>query len=281
MTVLAFGLHASHASGANDPVTVVLVDGRQVKAQIDPRTDGRLLWLTTLVDRGHLSHSVPWADVVQIDIEGQKFGGWLAQAAVAVIRDHEALEQRPEMPQRPPAFSRAPIPEGFTRPVPVSDLPDRKVHGLTISASLANWDQDVADDGLFVELVPADAVGNPVECDAVADFTLRAWKSSVHGGTVTARSERWSKAVRQGDFRLGSVNFRLPFRQVEAWRSSEWWSRGVLEVRLTVPGSGVVQRTLTDLRLRAVEPMRDLLEQHAGDRYFSSENIRRQASDAL
>lgn len=264
----------------DDPVVVRLVDGSRVKAQIDQRTDGDRLWLTTLLERGRVSQSIPWQDVLQIEIAGRSYEGWVAQAAVASIREQEPQDRNRKAQQRPESLDVEPFAGSVPsrRPsVTPRDLPNPRVEAMQISARLANWDQDVAEDGLLVELVPYDSYGNPIACDGVVDFTLRAWKASARGSGLGTHTERWSKAVRAADFESGSVFFRLPFRAIEPHQSSEWWAHGALEARLTVPGSGVVQRTLADLRLRQFEPVRDTLEQRAGTRYFSSENVRREA----
>ncbi len=271
------------ARAADDPVLVQLANGASVRAALDGRTDGDILWLTTSLVGGSLSQSIPWEEVRQVEIGGERFDGSVVRAAVATIRDVSPVNQ----PDPIPGFLALPDAErlgAVDRSLDEDTVLDRggaslapKVQAITISAWLANWDQDVAVDGLGVELTAYDSLGNPISCNGTVNFVLQAWKTSGRDRHLEIRPERWTQTVRAGDFNSGRVFFRLPFRTVRPDRSSDWWSRGVLQIRLTVPGSGVIERTLSDLRLRHAEPMRDAWEQHTGRRSFPGENVQRRA----
>lgn len=265
----------------DDPILVRLVDGKQVTATIDRRTDQDRLWLTTSLDGGSLCQAIPWQEVNQIEIGGQNFTGAVVRAAVTTI-----LQTTPGRAQAMPPLAARIDSEALetgtwqqaSPPVPPTRSASRpKVQAMSVSAWLANWDQDVAVDGLLVELTPRDAWGNPISCDGTANFLLQAWKTSGRDRHLEIRPERWTQSVRAGEFAAGSVVFRLPFRTIQPQRNSDWWPHGVLLIRLTVPGAGVVERTLSDLRLRCAEPMRDTWEQYTGHRYFPGENTRRHA----
>lgn len=284
MAALAIAVLAQPVFAITEPVVVRLADGRRVKAQIDHRTDGDQLWLITLLAGGHVSQSISWDDVLELEVAGENVDGRVAQAAVATLRDQELPDKDEAESRRPIKLEIGPAAENraLNRPAELRadarrQSPGSRVDAMALSAWHSNWDQDIVDDGLVVELVPYDAYGNSAVCDGVVDFTLRAWKESVHESGLGTRTERWTRVVRAADFESGRVLFRLPFRVIEPHQSSQWWARGALEVRLTVPGSGVVERTVTDLRLRPLEPMRDALEQREGRRYLSSENVRREA----
>lgn len=273
------------ARGAGGPVIVELTDGDCVEAALDARTDGSRLWLTTNLASGSLSQSIPWEHVHEVEIAGQNFEGRLVRIAVETIRDAEASPKvEPASPHRTlldgetlksegrPWQSNARLPD-------VSPRSHRapRVEAMTVSARLANWDQDLAVDGLVVELRTYDSDGARIACNGNVTFALQTWKSSGRDDGVGMHSERWTRAVRGADFESGSVHFRLPFRVIEPQDSSDWCPHGALHVRMAIPGSGVVERTVTDVRVREIEPMRDTLEQNTGRRYFPSENIQRQA----
>ncbi len=284
LAALVIAVFAQPVFAVTEPVLVRLVDGRRVKAQIDHRTDGNQLWLSTLLAGGHVSQSISWEDVLEMEIAGENVDGRVAQAAVATLRGQELPDKAEAGSRRPIKLEIGPaVGSGaFDRPAGLRvdarrQSPRSRVDAMAISAWHANWDQDVVDDGLVVELAAYDAYGNSVVCDGAVDFTLRAWKESGHGSGLGTHTERWTRVVRAADFESGRVFFRLPFRVIEPHQNSQWWARGALEARLTVPGSGVVERTVTDLRLRPLEPMRDSLEQRGGRRYLSSENVRREA----
>lgn len=264
----------------DERVLVELVDGKRVTASLDSRTNPNVLWLTTSLGKGELCQSIPWTDVRRIKIGEQEFDGSLVHAAVALIcqTSHERLET----PSGQTRIDSETLKTGtWQQPdeqaKPRRHAPGHKVQAMSVSAWLANWDQDVAADGLMVELTPYDSWGDPVSCNGTANFTLQAWKTSGRDRHLEIRPERWSRSVRASDSTSGSLIFRLPFRTVQPQRNSDWWPHGVLQVRLAVPGSGVVERTLSDLRLRYAEPMRDTWEQYTGHRYYPGENVQRHA----
>lgn len=268
---------------AADPVVVHLANGDRVKAEIDPRSNASQLWLSTFLDRGRLSQVVSWDRVRQIEIDGQVLEGAAARAA-ATQRAREAFrdiapQSLPRSLPRPQIDRVDTKPRPFETPMGPQTRPrtNAKVLAMSVSAYLANWDQDSAIDGLEVEIMPLDSYGSPVACDGVVNLTLQAWKDSSHATRPSRRSERWTKSVRADQFEHGRIVFRLPFRVLRPGESSLWRPHGALLVRLTAPGSGVVDRTLTDLRIRPFEPMRDGLEAATGQRYFPSENAHRQA----
>jgi hypothetical protein len=270
---------------ADDPIVVTLAGGGRARAAMDPRTDGDRLWLTTSLGRGSLSQSIPWEHVREVEIAGRSFEGRVVRAAVATIREG-APRKRPAPTPRHPALPVGEMVGTGNQPrqgevkTPVARSPARsapRVQAMTVSARLANWDQDIAFDGIAVELTAYDSRGERIGCDGTVDFTLRTWKTSGRDGRLGMRSESWTETVKAADFVAGSALFRLPLRDVRPQWSSEWWSHGALQARLAAPGSGVVERTVTDLRLRQFEPMRDTLEQRTGRRFFPSESTQRQA----
>ncbi len=283
MVALVFAAPQMPVLGADDLVGVELTNGNRVKAAIEGRTDGSRLWLTTSLGRGRLSQSIPWEHVREVEIEGQRFEGRVVRAAVATVRDAELPRLAP-LPRQLEQPDTRRIAKGLrlrqaeaTLPVAESRAPSPvKVQAMTVSARLANWDQDTAVDGLIVELTPRDSLGNRVSCNGTVNIELQAWKTSGRGGRMGICSERWTRSVTAGDFDSGSVFLQLPFRVIQPQLNSDWWSHGVLQIRLAAPGSGVVERTLTDLRLRPFEPMRDTLEQRTGRRNFPGENVQRQ-----
>ena len=230
------------ACATEDFVLVKLADGVNVRAVFDKRTDQERLWLTTSLGDGSLSQSIPWEEVTQVEIGGQSFEGRIVRAAVATLRDaspsrHEAA---------PPGLIRLDAEttgsdsweSADSRASRSRTSASPKIEAMTVSAWLANWDQDVAVDGLAVELTAYDSYGDPVPCDGTVNFVIQAWKTSGRNRHLEVRPERWTRTVTADEFRSGSVFFRLPFRAIEPHGSSAWWPHGVLQIRLAVPGIG-------------------------------------------
>ncbi len=285
MTAFLSGVLQLPAISADDLDVVRLADGRCIQATVDRRTDRDCLWVTTCLDRGSLSQSIPWQLVRELEIGGRTYEGRVVRVAVETIRDAfpstiaEATSRHPvQLNSESLARQERSLQRQATVPIVSSKTGSNPtVQAMTVSARLANWDQDTAVDGLLVELTPFDSYGNRVSCGGTVSFTLQAWKTSDRDRRVRISSERWTRNVQAGDFDSRAAVFRLPFRGVQPQENSDWWSHGVLRVRLTSPGSGVVERTLTDLRLRPFEPMRDMQEQRTGRRSFPGENVQRHA----
>ena len=274
-----FAPFSAHAT--DDPVQVELIGGKRVSAELDGRTNQDRLWLSTSLRNGSLSQSISWEDVRRIQIAGRSFDSRVVRAAVATLRDASPTppETVPSTANRIDGKTVRPgtwlEPNARTSESSPPSLP--KVHAMTIWAWLENWDQDVNADGLIVELTTYDSYGNPIPCEGTVNFVLHAWKTSGRDRHLEIRPERWTRNIRLEESQSGTVRFRLPFRAIQPHTGSEWWPHGILQVRLVVPGSGIIERTLTDLRLRRAEPMRDTWELHTGHRDFSGENIRRHA----
>jgi hypothetical protein len=279
------------ASADDGPVVIDLANGRRVQAVIDPRTDADRLWLATALDHGTISQSIPWGDVRHVEIAGHSYEGPVVQAAVATIcksraprparlalaqhatrLDSNSLRLGAQPPER---ADRLPVAR-MSR-VGTSRVGAPKIEAMSVSAQLGNWDRDVLIDGLHVEITPYDSSGRPIPCDGTVEILLRAWKASGRNGRTGMRSERWTVSVDASDFVSGSVFLQLPFRALRPQVGSDWWPYGALQVRLVTPGSGVIERTLSDLRLRPFEPTRDMFEQRTGRRFFPGENVQHHA----
>lgn len=285
LTLVVLVMAAIPLAGLADDasVTVRFTGGRCVQAVVDRRTDRDRLWLTTQLDHGHISQAIPWDRVSSVEIGGQAFEKQVVQAAVLTI-----MEAAPSGPDASPPqdlirldshslhLERQSAGTHATRADRASFRAPPNVRSMSVSAWLGNWDSDIPADGLVVEILPYDSQGVPTACSGTLEFILRTGKTSPRTGRAAARSERWIRTISRDDFVSGYIVMRLPFQTIRPETSSDWWSHGALQVRLIAPGSGVIERTLTDLRLRPFEPMRDMLEQYTGDRYFPDERVQHQ-----
>ena len=268
-------------SSAEEPILVEFVSGGSVEAMLDSRTDRERLWLTTAIGNSSLAQSIPWENVRQMKIDGRCYEGRTVRTAIAILLDSSS-DRRERSASGLHRLNREVTASGSWLHVKRQEIDSRpaptpRVQAMTVSAWLENWDGDVNPDGLMVELTPFGQYGDPIPVDGTATFSLQSWKTSGRDRHLEVRPEKWSRTVRSDEFGSGSVLFRLPFRSIQPHASSEWWSRGVLQIRLVVPGAGVLERTLTDLRLRHAEPMRDTWELYTGQRHLPGENNRRHA----
>jgi len=146
---------------------------------------------------------------------------------------------------------------------------------LSTSVRAANWDADVAMDGLIVELAPCDSQGLPVAVRGTVEVHLFVART---GGNRVGRSvvqlPRWVERVETSDFATGTARLQLPFGPFQPERDLTWAAYGTVHVRLNVPGQGTFQATEGMVRLRPFSPLRDQYQLETGRRWLPIERRR-------
>jgi hypothetical protein len=256
------------------PLRIELSDGRTVSGTLDSQTTADRLWLRSEADGAQLTSSFDWSSITAA------FQGERPISARALHSTAAALESRPapldsesnSLPR--PAFLQAgAVPEPLPSPAP-------RVQSLRIESTLANWDSDVAPDGLQITLYPLTAAGGWTPVRGNLDLTLMA--------EVEPRPEsqqrylqagfhelaRASHLVREVDFAQGPATFALPFARVQPDLATQIATYGVVHARLGVPSQGTFEASDPFGRLRQASPTRDRLQLFRGQRYFPVDSYR-------
>lgn len=149
-------------------------------------------------------------------------------------------------------------------------LPQAQATGLRFSAGPGNWSTGVKPDGLALDIF------TPLGTDASQlrgslEVELYGWRTARdRRPDAPQRLERWVLPL-DGLNTAGRTTFELPYRQSRPQTDMTIAPGGLLHVRVNVPGEAVVERSLTDVRLRPYSSWRDRLQQTTGRRYLTTE----------
>ena len=147
---------------------------------------------------------------------------------------------------------------------------------VRIYASVANWDNDPADDGLLVTVFPTTTSGQLRPIDGQLNLKLF--------GRVNQRSlirrqfpelTRGSFRVRATDFGPDGATYKFRFRNFHPEKKLDIDVFGLLTARMVVTGHGTFDASDSNVRLRRLSRFRDRLQFQSGRRFLPAENSRR------
>jgi hypothetical protein len=264
-------------AGTGDRLTVEVASGRRFAAELDVRTDADQLWLRWNGRSGYLLRPIDWDRVQWVELNGEVYTGREVQEAVALIRETtptpEIILAPAAMPTAPPdlCLTAGPLPPPPSY-VAAHRFEPPRVRSVAIEAHLANWDGDVEADGLLLDLYPLDGAGfvlpvrGTLQVELIGEAT-----GSARSGQPYAVLGRWTEQVCPVDFDASGARYKLPFRQTHPEFDLRWAPKGLVHVRLAVPGEGLFEASRSMVRIRSASAMRDRLQQAAGQRFFSFE----------
>jgi hypothetical protein len=171
---VALALLMATASPAGQPVTVELVAGERVTAEVDSRTSSQQLWLRYASGNAQLLRAIEWDQVARATVDREDLDA-------AAFRQ-KALQLR--TPYESPTQSRQ-RPQAETPRHPDPSPPPRfgagawscRVESIWASAELANWDADPECEGLLLRVVPLNCFGVPVAVGGIVEAEL--WEDRV------------------------------------------------------------------------------------------------------
>jgi hypothetical protein len=263
---------------AEGQVRVLLASGRHFTAEVDRRTDATTLWLRWSQGTGVILRPIGWDRVVQVEIAGAVFSGHVVRQAVISVRrelpvalnlpaaSSAAPEDRPSIPPRPAAIAA----EAAAAP--------RRVRALSVEAGLGKWGPGVDTDGLVVEISPLDEQGEIVPVQGTVEVDLTSQGADPNASEGFATLGHWVESVWPEDFAYRGARRRLPFQAVQPEFDLRWAAKGMVHVRLSVPGEGVFEATAATTRIRPFSEIRDHHQETTGRRFFPNERTTRSAS---
>lgn len=260
---------APAAAEAEGPISVVLAGGRTFTADLDPQTAENLLWLRWQGERITVRRAIPWERVIRAEVAGASLTGDALRELVAEVR-REIPAPAVEPPRGTIVLCGAPAEAEPSPAEPPPDVPP--VRSLEIEAVAANWDDDVEADGLLLRVYPLDAQGQfvPVRATLEIDLTVqRPGVRRVPGPFYQAG--RWVESLAPEQFGFRGAELRLPFQSVDPEFDANIAAYGAVHARLSVPGQGTFDATLSTVRIRPFSPVRDRWQQASGQRFFPQE----------
>lgn len=274
----------------DETITVELLSGRTVTAQLDGRTDSSRLWLRNGGATQYILRPIAWDRVVRVRTGTKTLSRDEFLATVARARSDTSGRAEKQSPRKIVLGGRPPEttgPADTAISVSTSRLTtirktgsDRqsvsRVQSLAIDARLANWDADPEADGLIVDVYPLDADGRVVPVRGSLEVNLTGWrKTGSRPRRPLARIGRWTQRVDPSDFDSGVAHYKLAFQAVHPEFDLDWVSHGEVHARLGVPGHGAFEAIAGSVRIRSYSPIRDQLQHLSGRRFFRSERTGR------
>ena len=265
---------------AAEQVAVQMRDGRELRGEVDVRTDQETLWLRTTAPSIVLRSAVAWEEVVQARRDGQTLSveelRVLAPTVKTKLDDQFFADSKPAEGRLRTAASTFPDEDAAQS--------SHKVRVLRIDATVANWDRDVEPDGLRVVVAPVDALGEVVPVDGQISLKLIGQAQQ----TLTSERSRqrrlfpelgrWTLSVRKKDFTSWGATYDIPFRESNPTFDLAISPAALLHASLGVSGQGTFKASNAHIWLRDLSAIRDELQLRTNRRYFPAEDARRHSA---
>lgn len=269
LLTLVIALQIGGTLSASEIVSVRLVDGKSLVAEVHPRTSAEHLWLRFGGGPAVVLRAVAWQRVASATVNGQPMtAAELQQLATRQSNDEPSPTVTPQSPTNAPTYAeQARKLLGFSR----------RITAVDFDARIANWDRDVEFDGLALSLFPLDADGQLTRVHGTLHVEVVAARR--HGfndapsgrGQVPTRLGQWTVAVNADEVTENGVVVKLPFKTNHPEFDTKWATHGLVHVRFVVPGHGVFEHSFDGVRVRPYAPMRDQMERQSGQRFLPTE----------
>lgn len=266
-------------------VTVHLVSGRSYTAEISEQTSSDRLWLEFRTENTTLLRPIAWNRVAGAEYAGRELTKEAFQrgalALAAMPREEQAAEVEVPSPLTTEPNRGAPRTSMAENALEVLQ-PATRVESVQINAFAANWDSDVDNDGLVVQVTPVDRFGQVVLVHGSVQVELIGVRDRYGRNVppddrsrVVERIGQWTRQITPESYDSYAASFRLPFQALHPEFNTQVGSYGLVHVRLVVPGEGVFEASLDNVRTRPLGVIRSILQRDEADRFFHTERTSR------
>jgi hypothetical protein len=250
-------------------IEITLTDGRVLQAELDVKSTADELWLHWRRPNIALARPFAWSQIDRAIVAGQSLSGAEFRTLVGQVRAELPL---PAAPQRWVMQGRDDEVEEVAYRTSREPASPPRVAWIEIDVRAANWDGDVAADGLFVRVYPYDAQGELVPVAGTLEVALFGERTGVvRMQQPFARLGQWTHVVRLEDVGPRGTGIRLPFQGVHPEFDSPLLPHGLVHARLSVPGQGTFEASDAMVRIRPYSAVRDRLQMQTGRRFFPGE----------
>ena len=264
----------------------------------DASTDEKSLRLRSGQPDAFIVFGIPWDEIAEIREHNEswtpdRFGEFRKRLTETIADPQQAdlaSDDDPETPVSAP--STRPLWQAPTNGGRVESSSPRVRH-IEIEAVAANWDSDLAWDGIVLRVWPLDKFGRVVNVPGSLVVTLTAHRGFPPGSDPSAEQIEpigyWYRYVRPPDYGRDGVSLQLEYQYVHPERRNaadtdrwhvygahpDWFvfaNSGDVHVRMSVPGHGTfTASTSLPVRLRRFSPLRDDYFLRHGTRWFPHE----------
>lgn len=261
-----------------DRVSVVLASGRRFTANIDSRSDAQTLWLRFGNEAASVRRPIEWNRIVTAKLIEPAREVAVAEMKAVVLRLRAAAGLTEAEPARTPrpaptirtietARTLSPTTSEPTQLVAGARPALPAIRGLYFDAQLEPWIGPTPEAKLAIVVRPFDDFHHTVPVNGTLEISLYAPQvrdfsaAPRNSGFAVDRVGHWQFATRVDQFRPEGFAVHVPLRAAMAQQLASHFPYGIVQVRLTVPGVGVFEKTRDDVRLQSFSPVRDFYQQ--------------------
>ncbi len=295
--LMAEVVSAQDASAAVTDVTVYMMNGRKTIGQVDSTTDETHLVIRRSSANVVLRTRVLWTSINKVEIDKQTVSvnsfqqQWpdlksdgpqsafaLSPSSIKIYRASDPESESVSSRHGNVMTITNELPASIAAATATGARSQASVRSLQFFTQAANWDDDVAIDGLLIHVRPVDASGHMVAINGTLDVKLIGLTQTLGGQVQQGRSpvefpvlETWSQPIRQSDFTSEGAVYRLEFRRYQPDQDVNVEPIGLTNARLSVPSVGTFAATEDLTWLRPYSQIRDLHQMYRGTRILPQE----------
>ena len=278
IAILSLLLATTATARADEPVGILLTDGRFASGSLDSATDAARLWIHTTDNGIVLRSSFDWNRIARIVHDSKQhtpsefrnlIGQLQSSSPTLAEPDHDTLATADGLPAALRAVTLARHDSVEPSPPPVRSLRGR--------AWAASWDSDPELDGVLVEITALGPFGEFVAVDGLLSLTLLGEYSQGHPEHLRRFRPRYPEMARASvqvqaeHFEGGHAVYQLPYQNILPEGRLDVFPQGVVTATLGVSGQGNFTASTDALSLIPASPIRDRRQQLFGRRYFPQE----------
>ena len=261
------------------PLEVELTSGRIFRATIDPRTDRSALWLRfsrSAIGELTILRPVAWDRIARVRHDGMDYSAADFQPLAQQLKQRTPRQVFRGLPSAADAPVASVLASSPWQPPTLAIIPLAITH-FDVDAYVANWDADVEVDGIELHVFPRTAEGIVAATPGTIEARLIGRRANpAEPSAPFPQIAHWTQRIEPEHFGPGGAVLRLPFQAVHPDFDFRVGPQGVLHVKLVVPGHGVFETSVADVRIRPYSGMRDRLQHEHNRRFFNGERTGRE-----
>ena len=261
---------------------VRLASGQILTAFVDAQTDESRLWLRFEGRTAALYRPVAWRQVDAIVYDGSSYSVAEFQELVPKVSSQRSIHPAAPIERGEVEAISAEQYDGSLSFADVAEIglaEQPRATSIVVDAFVANWDADVEVDGLVLGVTVMDQFGNAIPVRGALSVELIANRRAHRLPQLPSRRQvfdrlaRWNRPFQS----LGGMQvfFRLPFQAVHPDFDATAPDFSLVHAKLAVPGSGVLEASVADVRVRPYSRIRNQIETGSGSRFIPTEGTGR------
>lgn len=288
--LLAIGIIAIASNCARlaaEEVTVVTRSGRQLTAEVHAASSAQGLWLQSGRPGMQVLRPLEWDHIVEVKagpnmMPGRDFRRLVESKQWPMVGEPMMTPSPRTVPADAPAAPHEGAATGLAPDEVLPPTPEQisfavePARTLHLEAYVANWDDDVEVDGIYLHVFPLNGWGAIKPLHGTLEVELigqrRVLRTRDEAFPLLAR---WTRQIEPEMFGSAGAVFQLPFQAIHPEFNTEIARLAVVHGRVTAAGSNLLDATVSMVPIRPSSSPRDHLQQVRGTRFFPNERTGR------